>query len=319
MQRKTLLLIFFIFVQMAGLRAETPAPDTVKIGCYLISLHDFNFRDKEYAARFWVWMLYDNRKFDLERQMEVPNAKTMEKPDVLIEKLDNNIDWLQMKIKCTMKQSWSVGDYPFDKQRLKIHIENSTFDHNSLVFKPDTTGKSYDPEMAVDGWKITDFKVRTDISHYATAFGDTKAEKPESDFSRFIIEIDLARNAWGLFIKVFLGMYVAFCIAFVSFFVSIDNIEPRFGLPVGGVFASVGNKYVIDSLLPETAQLTLVDLLHGLTLICIFLMVVQSAYSLHLSSKNQQRKAIKIDKNARIGILSIFLVINILLISLAIM
>lgn len=308
--------IFFLLFFGQSFLTKAQAPDTVKIGCYLISLHDFNFRDKEYTARFWVWMIYDNKKFDLEHQIEIPNAKSIEKPDVVIEQLDS-LDWLQMKIKCTMKQAWRVSDYPFDEQRLKIYIENSTFDNSSLVFKPDTVGKSYDPNLTVDGWEVTDFKVHTDVSHYATAFGDIKADKPSSDYSRFVIDIGLKRNAWGLFIKVFLGMYVAFFIAYVGFFINLENIEPRFGLPVGGVFASVGNKYVIDSFLPESSQLTLVDLLHGLTLICIFLMVVQSAYSLHLFKQDKIEKAVKIDKIVSYSILSFFVFSNLLLIVLA--
>ncbi len=291
-------------------------PDTVKIGCYLISLHDFNFRDKEYTARFWVWMLYNNKKFDLEHQIEIPNAKDIEKPDIVIEQLDS-LDWVQMKVKCVMKQAWKVSDYPFDKQHLKIYIENSKFDSRDLVFKPDTAGKAYDPNLVVDGWEVTNFKVHTDLSEYATSFGDPNINNAKTIYSRFVIEIDLKRSAWGLFIKVFLGMYVAFLIAFVGFFIDHENIEPRFGLPVGGVFASVGNKYVIDSLLPESSHLTLVDLLHGITLVCIFLIIAHSAFSLYLFKQGKAKEAVKLDKIIGTSIMSFFVLINIILIILA--
>lgn len=311
------LLLFFLLTISSFFAIAQNKPDTVKIGCYLISLHDFNFRDKEYTARFWVWMLYNNKKFDLEHQIEIPNAKTMEKPDVVIQQLDS-LDWLQMKIKCVMKQGWKVSDYPFDEQKLKIYIENSTFDNSDLIFKPDTVGKSYDPDLVVDGWKITDFRVHTDTGNYATTFGDPLLKDGNTAYSRFVIDIALKRNAWGLFIKVFLGMYVAFCITFVGFFIDHENIEPRFGLPVGGVFASVGNKYVIDSLLPESSQLTLVDLLHGLTLICIFLIIAYSAYSLRLFKQGEVKLALKLDKIVGSGIFAFFCLTNLILILLAI-
>ncbi len=310
------LLLFFLLTISSFRAIAQNKPDTVKIGCYLISLHDFNFRDKEYTARFWVWMLYNNKKFDLQHQVEIPNAKTMEKPDVVIEQLDS-LDWLQMKIKCVMKQGWKVNHYPFDTQNLKIYIENSTFDSNDLVFKSDTAGKPYDPNLVVDGWQITDFKVHTDVGNYATTFGDPSL-KGSTYYSRFVIDIGLQRDAWGLFIKVFLGMYVAFCIAFVGFFIDHENIEPRFGLPVGGVFASVGNKYVIDSLLPESSQLTLVDLLHGLTLICIFLIIAYSAFSLRLFKQGEVKLALKLDKIIGSGIFAFFCLTNLILILLAI-
>lgn len=61
-------------------------------------------------------------------------------------------------------------------------------------------------------------------------------------------------------------MYIAFLISVISFTIQVQELEPRFGLPVGGLFATVGNKYIIDSILPETSAFTLVDTLHTLTL-----------------------------------------------------
>lgn len=294
-------------------------PDTVKIGCYLISLHDFNFRDKEYTARFWIWMLYNNniKKFNLEQQVEIPNAKSIEKPDVIIDQLDS-LDWLQMKMKCVMKQSWQVSDYPFDRQKLKIYVENSKFDTRDLLFVPDTAGKSYDPELTIDGWKITDFKTKTDTSVYETSFGDPLLKNAQTKYSRFVIELDLKRNAWGLFIKVFLGMYVAFAISCVSFFIENENVDPRFGLPVGGVFASVGNKYVIDSILPESSQLTLVDLLHGFTLVCIFFIIALAALSLYFFKHDKFEISQRIDKYGGLVIVGVFIILNLTFITLAI-
>ena len=73
--------------------------------------------------------------------------------------------------------------------------------------------------------------------------------------------MDIERDAWGLFMKIFIGMYIAFLIAIISFTPHPSELEPRFGLPVGGLFAAVGNKYIIDSLLPESSSFTLVDTL----------------------------------------------------------
>lgn len=80
----------------------------------------------------------------------------------------------------------------------------------------------------------------------------------------------------------------------------------------------MGNKYVIDSLLPESYQLTLVDLLHGLTLICIFLIIAYSAFSLHLFKEGHVKKAVKLDKIVGSSIFGLFCLVNLVLILLAI-
>jgi hypothetical protein len=57
----------------------------------------------------------------------------------------------------------------------------------------------------------------------------------------------------------FLGMYVAFLIAYACFYIHAHNIDSHFGLSVGALFAVIGNKHVIDSSLPETTTFNLVE------------------------------------------------------------
>jgi hypothetical protein len=35
-------------------------PDTVKVGIYITSIHDIDFKQKEYAITFWLWLKYKN-------------------------------------------------------------------------------------------------------------------------------------------------------------------------------------------------------------------------------------------------------------------
>lgn len=292
-------------------------PDTVKIGSYIVSIHDINFRDKEYTVRFWTWMLYNNPEFDFIQQVEVPNAKTMEKPEMMVDTI-KGLTWVLLKMKCIMKQSWEVADYPFDDQELNIHVENTMFDASHLLFVADTAGSRYDPKLTVEGWDVTDFKVSTGKNSYKTSFGDPRVSSQNSEYASFNILIKLERSAWGLFLKIFLGMYIAFSIAVISFIIEPHNIDPRFGLPVGGLFASVGNKYIIDSILPENTSFTLVDSLHTITFLFIFFTIAISAISLIMINKGNHAKARKFDRMGAILVVSVYIVVNITLVALAI-
>ncbi|RAV99840.1 ligand-gated ion channel [Pseudochryseolinea flava] len=266
-------------------------PDTVKVGAYIISVHDINFHDKEYTIRFWLWFVYDNPDFDFSKQLDIPNAKEIEPPEIINDSIDGKA-WTIMKMKCTMKESWDVKDFPFDSQHLRVQIENTLFDNKHLIFVPDVKGSRFDEKEAIDGWNITHFQVINKENDYETGFGD--ASNPAQVFSTFNIEMDLERDAWGLFLKIFIGMYIAFLIAMVSFTPHPSELEPRFGLPVGGLFAAVGNKYIIDSLLPESSAFTLVDTLHTFTFFAVFITLVVSALSLklHDAGKIQQSERV---------------------------
>ncbi|MBI3884070.1 MAG: hypothetical protein HY305_07690, partial [Sphingobacteriales bacterium] len=83
-----------------------------------------------------------------------------------------------------------------------------------------------------------------------------------------------------------------------------------FGLGVGALFAVVGNKYIIDSSLPESTTYTLVDTLHGLTLLFIFAVITTSVYSLKLIKNNQVDKANRFDRVMAMGLLLLYLGLN---------
>ena len=304
-------LLLLAVLSTAGCFAHPP--DTVKIGTYMISLHDFDFRDKQYNARFWLWAVYKNPKISFKEDVEIPNAKSINTDEIIEDTLPGR-KWVQMKLNCTMKQDWEIDHFPFDKQELKIYVENSKFDKRSLVLVADTIGRFYDPKITVDGWEIEHFMVKTGTSHYQTGFGDETIAKPESDYSHLEITIHLQRQAWGLFFKLFLGMYVAFAISFVSFFIDPQHVDPRFGLPVGGLFASVGNKYVIDSYLPDASILTIVDKLHGLTFIMIFLIIAFSAVSLRYEETGKLNLSKRADRIMGFGLMALYLIINVYLI-----
>ena len=109
----------------------------------------------------------------------------------------------------------------------------------------------------------------------------------------------------------FLGMYIAFLISYVCFYIHADGMDSRFGLGVGSLFAVIGNKYIIDSALPESSSFTLVDLLHGLTLFFILATIAANAYSLSLIKKDKVEKAYKFDMLASRVVLIAYVLLNV--------
>ncbi len=317
MARLLRLLIFGLVFLSLPLRGRAEGPDTVRVGAYVISVHDINFHDKEYTMRFWLWFLYDNPDFDFTTQLDIPNAKTIEAPESIIDTVDGKA-WVMLKMKCTMKESWSVQDFPFDKQHLRVQIENSILDNTVLIFDPDFKGSKFDDEEAIDGWAIRNFKVGVRDNTYSTGFGDPRPGHDHQTFSQFTIDLDIERDAWGLFMKIFLGMYIAFLIACISFTPHPSEMDPRFGLPVGGLFAAVGNKYIIDSLLPESSSFSLVDTLHALTFISIFGTLLVSAIALKQYDMGMKELSERTNRRGARIVVSLFVIMNIVFITLAV-
>src|SRR5438477_12321953 len=110
--KKTLLFsIFFIFSScfIIKLTAQEVKADTVKVGIYITSIHDIDFKQKEFAVNLWLWLKYKNRDFDFQQNLEVPMAKEVSKSFSTIDSSEGEI-YLLMKLQCVMKDSWRIAN-----------------------------------------------------------------------------------------------------------------------------------------------------------------------------------------------------------------
>jgi hypothetical protein len=322
MKKKIFLLLFYI-VACAKVFAESSAPDTVRTGIYITSIHDIDFRQKEYTINFWLWFNYKKPEFNFTKYLEIPQSKTVTTLYALDSTTENG-KYVLLKLQCVMKDSWKIDNYPFNHQNLRLTIENAQYDNSSLVFAKDTVGKIYD-EHALTGWGADSsigwhfvkdsVKISIGTRNYETSFGDASVTTPHLVYSAYKVKIGIQRDAWGLYWKLFLAMYIAFLIAYVSFYIHIDNIDSRFGLTVGSLFAVIGNKYIIESSLPESASFTLVDMLHGVTLGFIVCVIAATSYVLILKKREQIEKANKMDRMIAHVLLFVYIILNIYIVS----
>jgi len=307
--RKLICSIILILSATSILKAQEGKIDTVHVGIYITSIHDIDFKQKEYTATFWLWLKYKNPDLDFVNNLEIPMAKTVEKTFTTIDTANRRISLL-MKLQCVLKDSWRISNFPFDEQKLRISLENSQFDTSSMVFVADTLGANFDKRFTLRGWNIDSCIISSGKRTYQTAFGVESAVKQETVYSTFRVRLSVTREAGGLFWKMFIGMYLAFLISYICFFIHSDSMDSRFGLSVGALFAVVGNKYIIDSSLPDSTSFTLVDTLHGITLIFILLVVAASTYSLRLIKQGNVPKSVRFDNKMAIIILIVYVLLN---------
>ena len=304
-----MLLSVFLFLSFPALHAQQDKPDTVHVGIYITSIHDIDFKQKEFTATFWLWLKYSNPGLDFENNLEIPSAKTVDKTFSTCDTSDGKI-FLQMKLQCVLKDSWRITNFPFDEQKLRISLENSQFDASSMIFVVDSAGEHFDRRFTLRGWNIDSCILTSGKRVYQTAFGNESAVKQETAYSAFRLRLSITREAGGLFWKMFIGMYLAFLISYICFYIHADSMDSRFGLSVGSLFAVIGNKYIIDSSLPDSTSFTLVDTLHGITLFYILVVIAASAYSLRLIKHNKVQRSIRVDNVMAVVVLATYLLLN---------
>ena len=290
--------------------------DTVKIGIYITSIYDLLLAEQSFNTDFWMWFNYTNDSIKPMETAEISNAKDFSfvLPDV--EKKDNII-WGTQKCRAVIKQLWDVRRFPYDEQYLNITIEDIVEDTSALIFIVDSANSKIDKAVILDGWRIKDFHISSGVRTYETTYGDPTLSDV-SAYSSVNATITIKRKGTGLFIKLFTGVYVAFVMSMLVFFLDPIDLDPRFGLAVGAMFAAVGNKYIVDSIMPQTVALTLVDKIHGITFVYIVLCVIISLISLFYYKKGKINLSQKLDVYSFFFLLITFIIINYYFISNAI-
>lgn len=307
--KRCLLIACFLFLSFQHAFTQEKSLDTVHVGIYVTSIHNIDFKQNEYAITFWLWLNYKNPALDFVNNLEIPNAKSVEKTFFTMDTSGGN-NSLLMKMQCVMKDSWKISNFPFDRQTLRLSLENSQYDASSMIFIPDTLGEHFDKKFTLRGWSIDSCVLSASNTTYKTAFGNQSATSQESVYSSFKLWMSISRETAGLFWKMFLGMYLAFLIAFICFYIHSDGMDSRFGLSVGALFAVIGNKYIIDSSLPESSSFTLVDMLHGITLFFILVVISANAYSLKMIKRNRIEEAVRFDNIMAAIVLTVYLLSN---------
>ena len=122
--KKIICLCLLMLGLSTHLLAQDIKKDTVYIGIYITSIHDIDFKQKEFATTFWLWMRYRNPQFDFYNNLEIPSAKSVDKSFFTMDTTGGMI-YVQMKLQCVMKDSWRITNFPFDEQKLRISFENS--------------------------------------------------------------------------------------------------------------------------------------------------------------------------------------------------
>jgi hypothetical protein len=275
---------------------DNSSPDSVSIGVYILSVYDLDFPGNKINIDFYVWFLTKNDSLELIRNFEVINAVELNKSNESHEQRDS-IYYKTLRVNCKLKQEWIVSDYPFDRQRIEIYIEDYNHDISQIVFIPDTLASKIDKSLKINGWDIKDFSIKTTDHTYETNYGDPMLDiNDHSTYSRAVIGFTLERDGYGLFFKLFIGLFIAVLISLLTFFVNPMDLDPRFGLSVGAIFAAIASQYVITSTLPQNSGLTLVDILHDIAYVTIFITIMISTISLYFMKNSRENISRKIDR-----------------------
>ena len=169
---------------------------------------------------------------------------------------------------------WDLKEYPFDTQKLQFQIEAS-IDTSFIRLNQSNFYKSTFQNVKLkDGYKIEKIEFEEQFNEQTneeTFFPGVirKAVYPDANYS-----IVISRSGGWLFVKLFLGSFLAFVISWIVFLIPYDEFDSRISLTVGGIFGAIGNRYFVDSTIPAVQVLTKADMINNMIFALLILNVL---------------------------------------------
>lgn len=282
------------------------------MGIYITSLHDFDAGDDSFGADYWLWSVHppetsplDTVEYVNAKQVDIRLARTVPRKEER---------WSRQKVRSIVLHDWDLSKFPFDRQTLQIDLRLT--DPDALSYRPDRTESGYGRNIAPSGWRVTDLEIEKRAVEYATTFGDPAASGgSEQDYFRVKLQVERT-NSTG-FLKMIAGVYAAIALGCLSFLMRPDQatvFSGRITLLAASLFAIVVNLQVSDALLGSLAKLGLVQEIHILAMIYVFIAALMSVVSRRNYDSEQPRRARRWDLIGLFVFSSSFVVLNALLI-----
>ncbi len=239
------------------LSPETGEQEQVTLGLHVASIKDLDFFEGTFKATFWVWWVYDDEDYAPQEQIEIVNAADFQLESVVRRTLDDGSRHLAAKFVATLWQDWDLTHFPFDRQKLPIVLESVGLRAHQLQFYPDQENSTLGRDLALDGWRILGVNLIPENYGYLSTFGVTSA-KP-AVYPRMTARISIERDNIALFFSVYVGYLIAFLITSLLYAVDVLPLQPRINMLMGSIFATIGNKYVIDTNYPPPSSFSLAE------------------------------------------------------------
>ncbi|MBI2894032.1 MAG: hypothetical protein HYY06_10805 [Deltaproteobacteria bacterium] len=292
--------------------ADAPAA-RVTVGLYVNGIRGMSLRENQFEVDFWVWFRWKDEGYSPIESFEIIGGQIDSREGLVQEDLDGGVHYAAARVRATITQNFDVSRFPLDDHTLRVLIEDSEHENHELVYVPDEANSRLDPTVQVPGWTIGATRAVVGDHEYRTNYGDTSLpSNSKSTYSRFELRIELERQGAGYVLKLFWSLYLATLIALLAFFIKPTDLDPRFGLGIGAIFAAMASAYVISTSLPETSQMTVAEKVVMIAIAFIFLSLVGSTVSLRVFSSGREETSRKIDTGAFRAMLAVYVALNVL-------
>jgi hypothetical protein len=294
--RRALALVCFVASLLVGTPSARAAdqPTEVTIGTLVNRIDAISLKDSTFDVDFYIWFVWSNPEITPGETFEIVNGRINSKAESDIHDVEGG-RYACYRVQATIIKEFDLFKYPRDRHHLTIEIEDATSELD-LVYKLDSRNSILSEDFYVPGFTASGGKFEVSGHTYNTYYGDPNlASDNKSVYSRFIASFDIHRPSGAAALKLYIGVFAAALIGFLSLLARADQVDVRFGLGSAALFAAIATQFVNATNKPETSILTVPDLVCIATISSVFVTLLNSALGLILFNKGLERVSRRLD------------------------
>lgn len=216
-----------------------PLLDTseVTVGAYLYFVHSIDTRGNTFIGDFYLWFLWSGDR-DPTKSFEIMNGVGLptiipiftdnsgaSKPEVLP---DGRL-YQQFHIQGTFGCNMDFSNYPLDRHKLTIELEDTKGALNIVRYKVDDRNTSLHPDVKMPGWDRHGFTGHATAVDYASTFGDPREQGPVQ-YAHVSFGLDIERPRPSAIIKELAPILISMIIGLCALFLRPDEFGTRMAM-----------------------------------------------------------------------------------------
>ena len=283
------LVLFLLFSTPIALATETSvppssspkekAPQVVEVGIYLLSVYELTHGADSYMADCYLWFKWKGET-DPTKTLEFTNM--VDRSTAIIDQqikdpliLPDGTKYQIMKVEGRFTNPSFFYDYPFDDHDMSIHIEDSVYGTDDLVYRIDSSS-NFDRDLTIPGWRILGMRSEVVPKLYDSQFG---LSDPPIKYSNASFALVIGRPSTTFYWKLLLPLVVIVLAGLSALIIPPANVDARSALVAGSLLTTVFLQKSYSDLLPNIDYLVLMDKIYVAAYLVILVALLRTLYS----------------------------------------
>ena len=274
---------------------EGDEPQRVRVGLFLIHIGSVDEDNGTFTADFYL-------SFGCDSACDPTRFEFLNGRATYIDLQEDTPTSRVYRIQADLTTVLDLGNYPFDKQRLEIVLEDGVESLETLVYEPDLAGSGIADGAEVAGWDLnSDFDVAVVEQPYPV-FGE--------DYSRYVFSVELARPVGSGLLKGVFPAVVIVGVGLLALFVRSEHLSHRVAMGTAALLGSVIFHLNLTSAVPPTSYLTFADRFMGVNYIALGLALAVTVAMMVVSTRGETARADRLRSFTAVPIIGVWAILQ---------